>query len=123
MALSTPPAPRRWLTNLGYALFVAVWLFVMTVPCLAFALAARGELSWDRGEHDWDRVWLIQERAQQGLGFQSERVIEDRSASGGPVCVRNTVRYWLWKGAAAGSDADSCQCLAAGGASEAAACP
>jgi hypothetical protein len=117
-------APRqRLLRNAGYILFVVLWLFVMTIPCLAFALVARGELSWDRNTHDWDRVWLLQERNQRGLGYQAERVINDQSASGGPICVRNSVRYFLWQGTANGADTDYCECFASDGSSTQTPCP
>lgn len=117
------PPPNRVLRNLGYVLVIFVWIFVMTVPCLAFVLAARGELSWDRSTHDWDRVWLIQERTQRGLGYQAERVISDQSQSGGPVCVRNSVRYFLWQGNAEGANTDYCECFASDGSSTQSPCP
>ena len=115
--------PRRWLRSLGYGLLLLAWLFVMTVPCLAFALAARGELSWERSDHDWDRIWLIQERTERGIGYQAERLLSDQSATGGPICIRNSVRYYLWQGATSGSDSDYCECLAADGAAAGTPCP
>lgn len=122
--ITTPkPPPNRILRNLGYILFVVIWLFVMTFPCLAFALVARGELSWDRNTHDWDRVWLLQERNQRGLGYQAERVTSDQSASDGPICVRNSVRYFLWLGTATGADTDYCECFASDGTSTETPCP
>lgn len=122
--VSAPKPPRnRLVRNVGYVLFVVVWLIVMTIPCLSFALVSRGELSWDRSTHDWDRVWLLQESRQRGLGYQSERVISDQSASGGPICVRNSVRYFLWQGSAAGADTDYCECFAGDGSSAQTTCP
>jgi hypothetical protein len=124
---ASPPAgssaPNRILRNLGFILFIIVWLLVMTLPCFAFVLASRGELSWDRSEHDWDRIWLLQERNQKGLGYQAERVISDQSSSGGPICVRNSVRYFLWQGTDTNTNTDYCECFASDGTSTESPCP
>jgi len=96
---------------LGYAAAFLLWLTVMLTPCLAITLAIRGELEWRRGDYDSDRVWLIQERRQRGLGYQSERVVSDERASGGPLCVRYSVRYFLWEGKIeAGANNDFLEC-------------
>ncbi len=114
---------KRILRLLGYTAFFFLWLLIMALPCFAFALAARGELGWQRGEYNSDRVWLIQERDQKGLGYQVERIVSDQRASGGPVCVRNTAYFWLWEGAAEDTNIDYCECLAADGTVTDLACP
>ena len=106
-----------------YVLLFLLWLFVMTVPCLALALAARGELSWDRGEHDRDRIWLIQEKRQKGVGYQAERIVSDQSAPNGSICIRHSVRYFLWEGSAADQNTDYCECSPADGATIQSNCP
>ena len=114
---------RTILRRLAYLLFFCLWLAVMLLPCLAFALAARGELSWQRGPHDRDRLWLIQERDQKGIGYQTERVIGAAADVNGPVCVRDTVRFFLWEGSTEGQNTDYCECYASDGTFATVNCP
>ena len=106
-----------------YVLLFLVWLFAITLPCLVFALAVRGELSWDRGEHDRDRIWLIQEKKQKGVGYQAERMISDQSAPNGSICVHYSVRYFLWEGSLSDQNSDYCECHTADGATNVSNCP
>jgi hypothetical protein len=106
-----------------YGVLFVLWLVVLIAPCFAFALAARGELSWDRGEHDRDRIWLIQEKDQRGVGYQAERLLSDQSPTNGSICVRHSVRYFLWEGSAADQNADYCECTTAAGVTSPSACP
>lgn len=101
--------------RIGYALLALLWLVVMLTPCLAMALAARGELSWQRGPHTTDRVWLVMERNQRGLGYSAERIVSDQRPADGPVCARTTVRYFLWAGSTAGQNTEYCECYTADG--------
>lgn len=107
----------RRLRYLGYAAAALLWLIVMLTPCFAVALAARGELSWQRSEHASDRIWLIQEGDQRGIGLASERVISDNRASGGAVCVRTQVRFFLWRGSAQNENTQYCECYTPDGSS------
>lgn len=101
---------------LGYIVALLAWLIVILLPCFVFALVSRGELEWRRSDYDSDRVWLIQERRQRGLGYQSERVLSDERASGGQLCVRYSVRYFLWEGnVEEGANNDFLECYAADG--------
>ena len=61
----------RSLRNLALLL---IWLAVMLTPCAAFTLAVRGEIDWQRSDYDGDRLWLIQEREQRGLGYAARRL-------------------------------------------------
>lgn len=112
---------KRLLRGPGYFVLLVLWLLVMSLPCFAFALAARGELGWRRGEHTSDRLWLIQERDQKGLGYQAERRIQNGAA--GAVCVRNTVSFLLWEGSAQEENAAYCECYAADGTASGMECP
>ncbi len=110
--------PRlRPLRLAGYALLALLWLVVMLAPCLAMALAARGELSWQRGPHTADRVWLVMERNQRGLGYSAERIVSDPRPADGLVCARTTVRFFLWSGSATGQNTEYCECYSADGSS------
>ncbi|HLF02154.1 MAG TPA: hypothetical protein VI547_09275 [Anaerolineales bacterium] len=111
------------LRRLAYLLFFCLWLAVMLLPCLAFALAARGELSWQRGPHDLDRLWLIQEHDQKGIGYQAERVISAAADVNGSICVRDTVRFFLWEGSTEGQSIEYCECYSANGSASTANCP
>jgi len=115
---------KRLARNFGYAALLVLWLAVMLLPCAAFALAARGELEWRRGE-DSDRVWLIQEHDQKGLGYQSQRLInpESTNETTGGVCIQNSVRFFLWEGAQEARNADYCECRAADGSTQPIDCP
>jgi hypothetical protein len=75
---------------------VAVWLFLAIAPCLAIALAMRGELAWSRGEFVEDRVWVVNESEAAGLGYSAARLV--RSDAAGSLCVRTRVYFLLWKG-------------------------
>ncbi len=94
------------------ALFL-VWLVVMLIPCFAITLVMRGEMEWKRGDYDGDRVWLIQERDQRGIGYAASRVTSDGRSTGGPLCVRTQTRFFLWKGVSDGDTSDWCECYGA----------
>ncbi|MEK7278413.1 MAG: hypothetical protein AAB427_13770 [Chloroflexota bacterium] len=95
---------------IGYILGFLLWLVVMLAPCAAITLALRGEINWQRNEYDGDRVWLIQERDQRGLGYSAVRLVGDERPTDGPVCVQTTVRFLLWEGSAEGQDTEYCEC-------------
>ena len=105
----------RRLRYLGYAAVLLLWFTVMLTPCFAVVLATRGELEWKRGDYDSDRIWLIQERDQRGLGYHAQRLLSDERATGGLVCVNSSARFILWEGAEEGMNNDYCECYAADG--------
>lgn len=111
------------LRYVGYALLLLLWLIAMLSPCFAIALASRGEISWQRSEHDGDRIWLIQERDQKGIGYHAERVISDQRPTDGPLCVKSTIRFFLWEGSAEGQNAEYCECYASDGTQISGECP
>jgi hypothetical protein len=111
---------KRLFRSLGYGVLIVVWLAVMLLPCAAFALAARGELEWQRGA-DSDRIWLIQERDEKGIGYHSQRLLSGEAT--GPACVRSSVRFFLWEGSAEGENNDYCECTDASGVPTTTECP
>lgn len=110
--MSKLPRPLRYVV---YVLLFLLWLTVMLTPCFAITLASQGEIEWKRGEGNLDRVWLIQEQNQRGLGYYSERVVSDERAGGGPMCVRSNAAFLLWEGATDDLNAEFCACYAADG--------
>ena len=102
---------RSWssLWSRRFVIFVAVviWLLVMLLPALALFLAVREELIWHRGEYTLDRIWLVKERSERGLGWASTRV---DNLSRETVCLKTEVRFWLWKGNSYALDTSYCEC-------------
>lgn len=124
------PAGARPMTPLGCALGCGAWLAVMAVPLLAFVLATQNELTWSRGPAGLvqDKVFVINEPGASGLGYQAARLVGGEAAAGGPICLRTTVVYLLWRNDEGGDpNVSYCQCYtrAADGALvlAAAACP
>lgn len=112
---------RKWLRRAGYSGGCLVWLTVMCLPLAAFVLAVNGEMTWARGEFVNDRLWLIREAEQEGLGYSSARVVLNQEPVDGPICVRTRVTFLLWKGS--GEAAEYCECYTAGRHEPAGECP
>jgi hypothetical protein len=101
------------MTRRSCALGCGLWVLVMTVPALAFLLAAQRELNWSRGPGGLvqDRVFYIDEPQAGGLGYLSSRVVRDETAAGGPLCLKTRVVYLLWRDVEGGDqNVDYCQC-------------
>lgn len=89
----------------GTCLITALALLLLfSLPLAAFALAIRGEVSWQRGAA-LDRLFLINEPEALGLGLESVRTI---SAEHQADCTRTRVHYLLWKGE--GENVEYCEC-------------
>ncbi|MBI5052980.1 MAG: hypothetical protein HZC38_14380 [Chloroflexi bacterium] len=101
---------KRPLIFLRNIFLILVWLAVMLTPCFAITLAMRGEMEWKRGDYESDRLWLIQERDQRGVGYAASRITTDQRSTGGPLCVRTSARFFLWKGVSDGDFSDWCEC-------------
>ncbi|MBI4769290.1 MAG: hypothetical protein HY784_02475 [Chloroflexi bacterium] len=84
-------------------------LLIFGLTTLALALAARGEVLWQRGSAS-DRLFLINEQEAQGLGLESVRPYR---GPGGAACTRTSDRFFLWRGS--GENATYCECQTAGG--------
>ncbi|MFQ5407999.1 MAG: hypothetical protein ACE5FI_06195 [Anaerolineales bacterium] len=105
------PGPARtqnvWPRRALYAGLLGLFFAILLLPLFGVVLAVRGELAWDRGLAG-DRLFLIQERTQRGVGWEANRLI----ASGTPdkVYVRTTVRYYLWQGATTSENTSFVEC-------------
>lgn len=87
---------------------VLATLLVFALIGLMFVVAIRGEVTWQRGELAGDRLFLIMERRQRGLGWEHVGSTGQAPATGGQVCTRTTVRYYLWEGQ--GENITYCEC-------------
>lgn len=88
-----------------------LWLCMGLAPCFLFALAARGELNWERDAYTSDRVWLIREAEASGVAYASQRAVTPAAAPAGAVCVHYQAYFWLWRGQRADENADYCECV------------
>ena len=114
----TPPAPgRARLPRSEIALRFAIALSALLVVALVglmLIIAFRGELAWRRNELSSDRVFLIMDRRQRGLGWERvgrlNSVPTDAPTMTGLVCSETSVRYFLWEGDASDQNATYCEC-------------
>ena len=82
-----------WLRRTVYFVITLVWLFLMSLPVFAFALAARNQLQIGPTEGNHLRIFLVQELDAEGIGFERAR-----SGSFDPGCAQTDVHYIMWKG-------------------------
>jgi hypothetical protein len=81
----------------------------MMVPCLGLWLATQGEVNWERGVLEADRLWLVNEGGadpQTGLAWAATRLIP--SAADHLVCARTQVTFFMWQGR--GENSAYCEC-------------
>lgn len=86
---------------------VVILMVVMSLPALALLLAVREEMSWRSGNHGIDRVWLVMERNERGVGWSSSRVEGEEHET---VCIMTRVRFWLWRGSTPDLGTTYCEC-------------
>ena len=82
-----------WLKIIGRSFFIVAWLLVISLPILAFALAARQQLQIGKSEHNHLRIFLLQEKEAEGVGFELVRPFSET-----PPCDQTSVRYLMWRG-------------------------
>ena len=92
--------------RLGYLAAVLIWLMIMCLPILAFAVAIRGELKLGNQEKSHVRVFMVQGDEENGLGIEWSRRTDDGSDG-----LTTSVRYLLWDGDAEDANVDYCQCF------------
>jgi hypothetical protein len=95
---------NRWPRYFGYLVFLLVWLVLISLPTFAFILAARGQIELGSSESQYLRVFLLQEKDDEGLGVEYAR-----SVSSQPHCLQTSVSYFLWAGQA--QNVAFCQCI------------
>ncbi len=92
--------------RIAYLIVTIVLLLIMSLPILAFALAARGELTIGNIQGSYLRLFLVNSDEAEGIGFQRLR-----QSAGGGDCQQGSVRYFLWEGQSRALNADYCTCL------------
>jgi hypothetical protein len=94
---------KRGVRTFGCAAAVLLWLAIMALPILAAVLAIRGQIELGDEEGRWLRVFMIQERAAEGVG-----VVWSRPLAAAPHCRYTAVRYLMWRGT--GENVSFCVC-------------
>lgn len=94
-----------WVRRLLYVILVLIWLLVMSFPVVAVVLATQGEIQMSLGQEPLPRqlrLFLIQERGQEGLGVEWTAPASDS-------CSEGHIRYFMWLGQ--GENAQFCTCI------------
>jgi hypothetical protein len=65
--------------------------------CFLYYLSTVPDVTWQRGDLTYDRLWMVRAPGPAGLGYERQRV--KQSLADDRVCVANTVRYFLWQAA------------------------
>jgi hypothetical protein len=93
------PWPRR----VAYLLAILVWLLLISLPLVAFTLAARNQIQLGSVENSHIRLFLIQESNVEGIGVEVARPYAVE-----PTCTETSVRYFMWAGEP--ENVTFCQC-------------
>jgi len=93
------------LRRVVYVIAAIVWLVLMTLPILAFILAARGEIMLGDDSGSNVRLFLVNEDELHGIGFQRANEINS-----GQECYHISVDYLLWEGDTSEQNIDFCTC-------------
>ena len=97
---------RSLLRPMAYLVAILAWLFVMSLPVLAFLIATRGQIQLGADAQSNVRLFLVQEENVQGLGVEWSRRDSDSRD-----CARTTVKYLLWQGGGSGQNVEYCRCF------------
>lgn len=97
-----------WLKRLLYLFLFLLWVLVMAFPLGAALLASNGQIQLG-GEDAANqvRIFLVQEREQEGIGVEWRRSMRDDG------CRQGSISYVMWKGTA--ENARYCTCFDANG--------
>jgi len=87
----------------GIIFLIIFWFFLITVPALSIYLAVNTQLQIGAAENNHLRIFLVQEKNAEGLGFEIIRPFPST-----PSCAQTTITYWMWKGKP--ENVTFCQC-------------
>lgn len=100
-----------WLKRLLIVAFLILWLVLLSLPAVAFIIAARGQIQLGDTSGPHVRVFLLQDAEAEGIGLERARRVEPPLEALDASCLRTSVRYWLWSGDnGADENVDFCQC-------------
>jgi hypothetical protein len=101
-----------WLKRLLIGLLLVVWLVLLISPTLAVVLARNGQLQLGSSDGPHTRLFLLQEADNEGLGLERARPVPaPPGVAESVMCLRTSVRYWMWTEGAENLPADYCQCI------------
>ncbi len=95
--MALPPARSRRDQLNWYLALLVLFLFITVPPfmCGLLYLSQVPDVVWERDNGlTFDRVWMYRTRRPVGVGYQSQRVLNEVSPD--EVCVQNRVRFLLW---------------------------
>jgi hypothetical protein len=94
---------------LGCLLSVLLGLVGVLIVFQTAKLATQGEIRIGGTEVTPNRIWLVREGANRGLGWSSSRVVEG-SRAGPEMCVATSVSFLLWRKDGTAVPVDFCEC-------------
>lgn len=101
-----------WLKRILIGLLLIVWLLLLLSPTLAVVLARSGQIQLGSPDGPHTRLFLLQEADNEGLGLERARLVPPPpDVPDSVMCLRTTVRYWMWTPGAENLPADYCQCI------------
>jgi len=84
--------------KINLILTITVLVLLVIVPpvlCGLLYLSRVPDVTWgDVNSPTYSRIWMYRERGPQGIGYQSQRIIEAYNAT--EVCVETRLRFLLW---------------------------
>ena len=98
---------KRWLRRLAIVLLLLVWASVMAFPIFAVLLATQNQLQVGEEQGRRLRLYLVQERAQEGIGIEWARPVAGTGDDA--YCLQTSIRYLMWVGE--GQNVTYCQCF------------
>lgn len=82
-----------WSKFIARFIFVLAWLFFISLPLVAFYLAARQQIQIGAEEGSHLRIFLLTDSDAEGIGVEFVRPFPSD-----PDCIETNVRYFLWSG-------------------------
>ncbi|MCP5096649.1 MAG: hypothetical protein GY943_13935 [Chloroflexi bacterium] len=100
---------KKWLRRFIYSLLTLLWLLVMTIPFLAFLLAARGEVHIGSNPQRNVRIFNVQEELAEGVGVEWTRPFTPSASTAS--CTKTNIAYLFWENDSGNQNSSYCQCI------------
>jgi hypothetical protein len=85
------PQKLHWYVSL---LLVLVILFGSPLGCGLFYLSQVPDAVWGEGQLEYDRIWMARGRRPVGIGYETQRVVEEYNEA--ELCVEHRITFFLW---------------------------